>query len=288
MSTTVRSQPLCVRQRVTNRQQWHLAELLAEDRWTQLFAAHPAGTESGEDFVVKLSRQGLSTEYDRQLARGLLQREATVSRHVQHRHLTATLDIVAGEGGIGLVQPRLRGTPFSVVDSFPIGQKLWIVRQIAHALSALHAAGWLHGEGVSEEAIFVMSNGQATLGQLGWCRQLATDECDVARTSFFGDVRFAAPEMFEDAGMLTAAADVYSLGLLLVKLLTAKSPFAQYEGPEIIAAKRLLPASEIVLANLPFALRSLSARMLSRDPLRRPTVGEVIQTLIAAEIAEFA
>jgi len=271
---------------MTDRRQWHLTELLAEDCWTQPFAAHPAGTEAGGDFVVKLARQELSTEYDRELAQGLLRREATVSRCVRHPHVSSTLQIFEEGGEVGLVQPRLEGTHLPAGDDFPIGQKLWIIRQIAQALSALHAAGWLHGN-VSADAIVVASSGHATLRNLGWCRQQATEECDLARTAFIGEIRSAAPEMLDDAGMLTPAADVYSVCVLLMGLLSGSPPFAQYDGRELVAAKRLLPAPEIDGVNLPFELRSLSARMLSRDPLRRPTVAEVIQMLIAAEIASF-
>jgi serine/threonine protein kinase len=94
--------------------------------------------------------------------------------------------------------------------------------------------------------------------------------------------------MLDDAGILTWAVDVYSLGLLLIELLSGLPPLAQYEGPELVAAKRLLPAPEIDRVNLPFEVRSLTMRMLSRDPLRRPTVTEVIQSLVVAEISSFA
>ena len=289
MSTTVRAHPYRARQRISGRQQWRLTELLSEDRWTQTFAAQPERNDQGSDFVVKLARQDLVTDYDRQLAHGLLLREGMISRLVRHRHLAATLEVHRQESGIWLVQPRLAGSLPSTVHDLPLSQKLWILRQISEALAALHAAGWLHGN-VSAAAILVASSGQATLGNLGWCRQLGTDECDLARTAFIGELRSAAPEMLDDAGLLTPAADVYSLGVLLVELLTGRPPLAQYDGPELVAAKRLLSVSSISSIesmNLPFEVRSLAARILSRDALRRPTVAEVIQALVAAEIGSF-
>lgn len=288
MSTAFRSQTLHAPRRAPGVPRWQLAELLHEDHWTQTFAARAAESDAGTDFLIKLARQELPTEYDRQLAQGLLQREAKVSRLVRHRRLATTLEVLRLGSEVWLLQPQLTGAPLSAVKDVPLSQKLWATRQIAQALEALHDAGWLHGS-VSAEAIFVASSGQATLGSLGWCRQLECDECDLAKTAFAGDIRHAAPEMLDALGRLTPAADVYSLGVLLFELLTGFTPFAEFAGPELAAAKRLLPTPQFDAGvNLPFELRSLTARMLSRDPLRRPSVAEVIQTLIAVEIASFS
>jgi serine/threonine protein kinase len=85
--------------------------------------------------------------------------------------------------------------------------------------------------------------------------------------------------------LLTPAADIYSLGVLLVELLTGQSVLANYEGPELIAAKRLLAVPDMESAGLPAEVSLLASRMLSRDPLRRPMAHEVVETLIACEIS---
>jgi serine/threonine-protein kinase len=287
MSTSLRSQ--LVRAQTPGRiaHGWRVAELLEQGDWTCIYRAHPAGGGAVAGFAVKQARPDLATEREHDLARGLLLREAAVGNHVRHRNLAATLEVVRHGDEIWLVQPALTGTAPSAGRDVDLPLTLWIIRQTAQALAALHAARCLHGN-VSTGAIVVGPAGHATLGELGWCRQLGSDECDLSRTPFLGQIAYAAPEMFDDAGMLTPAADVYSLGAVLVELLTGYVPFADYDGPEMIAAKRLRPAPEIRSAAIPYDVSSLAARMCSRDPLRRPTAREAIDTLIAAEVSSLA
>lgn len=282
MSTSVRSTLL--RARSPSLDGWRLTELLSQDLWTRTFRAYSTANRAGSAFAVKQARSDLATDHDRDLAVGLLQREATVTGQVRQRNLAATLDIIRRGDEIWLVQPFLAGAALSGSRELALSVTLWAIRQTAQALAALHRAGWLHGN-VSTEAIVVGTAGHTTLGELGWCRQLATDECDLGRTPFLGQILYAAPEMFDDVGRLSPAADIYSLGVVLAELLTGSVPFADYDGRKMIAAKRLLAAPGIEAADIPYEISSLVARMLSRDPLRRPTAGEVVDTLIAAEVA---
>src|SRR6186713_2381410 len=83
----------------------------------------------------------------------------------------------------------------------PLRTRLWVMRQIAEGLAALHHAGWLHGN-VRPNCIVASPNGHATLLDLGWSRQLGSEECDLASTNFSGSLVYAAPEMFDDVGRL--------------------------------------------------------------------------------------
>ena len=266
---------------------WQLGELLAEDRWTQTCRATLADNAGGADFAAKLARHNLLTDHDRGLAQGLLQREALVSRRVRQRNLATTLDVIRRDGEIWLLQPSLTDAVAWDDGIQTLGMKLWTIRQAAQALMALHGDGWLHGN-VSVDAIRLSASGHATLGELGWCRQLGSEECDLFQTAFMGQLAYAAPEMFDDAGQLTPAADVYSLGIVLFELLTGATPFAECDGPQLVAVKRLRAAPLVNDPHVPYAIRALLAHMLDRDPLRRPTAHEVVDALVAAEISAIA
>jgi serine/threonine-protein kinase len=265
---------------------WEFSELLAEDRWTQTYRAILASNRGGAEFAVKLMQRNLSSAYDRELAQGLLRREATVSSRVRQRNLATTLEVLRRGDEISLLQPSLPDAALRPNTSLMLVIRLWIIRQIAQALAALHKDGWLHGN-LSANAIRVSTSGHATLGELGWCRKLGTEECDLGQAAFAGQIEYAAPEMFADAGQLTPAADVYSLGVVLFQLLTGHGPFADFDVGQHIAVKRLRPVP-VDDVDAPYEIRKILSRMLNRDPLRRPAVADAIQPLAAAEIACFS
>jgi serine/threonine protein kinase len=263
-----------------------LIELLSENRWIQTVRASPALNAAAEDFVIKRARPDFTSDFDRDFARGLLEREAEVGGQVTHRHLATILEVLEGDAGTWLVQPLLLASSVTVAEKQTTAKTLWAVRQTAEALLALHQNDWLHGN-VTPDAIVVGSDGHATLGDLGWSRRLLSDECDLAHTRFAGHLRYAAPELFDDAGSLTVAADVYSLGTILFELLTGDPPYARHVGPQLVAAKRLMSVDQSELAGEHYQVSTLVTRMLSRDPLRRPTMGEVVEALISLEIKTF-
>jgi serine/threonine protein kinase len=270
--------------------EWERVGLLSEGRYTRTYRVRPINRYSDAcgEFTLKVPRYELAPR-DRGLAEGLLLREAEVSRQVAHPHLASTLALELTTEGPSLVQAF---QPTTALPRFALGQpltvKLWLVRQVAEGLAALHRHGWLHGC-VSASAIEVAPQGRATLGELGWARRRHSDECDQATAPFLGDLRYAAPESLDGHGRLSEAADVYALGTLLFELVAGRCPFHNYAGPELVAAKRLLPSPELrqLAPGAPLPVACLLKGMLQRDPLRRPALTEVIESLVAAEIQTF-
>jgi len=267
--------------------QWRTTELLHEDAWTRTYRASAEAASGDGEFAIVAARGDLTSDFDRELAIGLLAREAEVSGEVSHPHLVPTFSAHrSSQGEAWIVQPYLPGVllPGETLD-WPLPLKLWAIRQVAEALNALHSGGWLHGD-VSPESIHVGSGGHATLVRLGWSRRLHSTESDLALTRFAGQMRYAAPEMFDVQGELSAAADIYSLGAVLFELVTERLFLEQYSGAELVAAKRLL-ATPTLPSDIPFTITSLVSRMLARQPLRRPTAQEVVEALVAAEVEVF-
>jgi anti-anti-sigma factor len=91
--------------------------------------------------------------------------------------------------------------------------------QVAGALEAVHAHGFLHSE-IRPTKIFITAEGDAKLLDVGlsWIRQtmVLTEEV----------VAFAAPEQVSGVGA-DARTDIYSLGIVLYALLTGSQPFAE-------------------------------------------------------------
>jgi serine/threonine-protein kinase len=174
------------------------------------------------------------------------------------------------------------------IPPLPVATVLWIVRQVAEALAALHAAGWLHGQ-VRPEHVDVSPQGHATLIDLTEARRIGTVECDAADLSRTA-AAYAAPEAFSLRGCLTAASDTYALGTVLFEALAGRPPFAAAD-PRQLAAMHLRAAPPNIRRLRPSAsleVGELLHRMLAKEPLRRPSDDQLVRWLAELEIEELA
>lgn len=127
-----------------------------------------------------------------------------------------------------------------------------IAAGVATALAAVHTAGLVHGL-IGPHAV-VPAGGRHAGGAIGTTLLL-----DTGVAALLGD---RAAQLAAASGVALPAdrgqeADVYSLGALLLRLLTAAAP----AGP--------------ALAALPPEMRGLLSAMLDEEPARRPTAGAV-------------
>lgn len=257
-------------------------QLLAAGRWFELFLCRVAGqnSQSSPDYVVKRIRPNHA---DGNLPRALLQREAQVAASVCQPNLVSLLDAGLHEPCPFIVLPHLPGKTLEQIRQTPgqtaVPQALWYIRQVAAALAALHTAGWLHSD-VKPQNVIVSEQGHATLIDLGLARQLDSAECAADRW-LAGDADYLAPEAFQPQRQLTAAADIYSLGLVLLRLLQgAKANTAN----EAIDPRRTFSDLRTHRPDVSRDVAHLLAKMLAQEPLRRPTASELVETLSRLEI----
>jgi serine/threonine-protein kinase len=287
----------CAAERAAGLPRWCAGKLLHAGRWCEIRSAWSAGADSSRsddepsrsDYVVKLART--SNADAESWSHAALARERCVGQTVAHPHVAAVLDADLQQNPAWLVLPNYGRYTLRSWQRLPLplAQQLWLVRQLTQALAALHAAGWLHGD-VAPENLVVDTQLHATLIDFGFARKLHTAECDVASTAWQGRIAYAAPESFDSAGRLSAAADLYSVGVLLFEWLTGRLPFADHETAVLIARKRLTPAPDVRTMNaaVPLELAQLVAALLRRDPLRRPCVERVVEQCLALEVERLA
>ncbi len=144
---------------------------------------------------------------------------------------------------------------------------------IAEILSRVHAAGSVL-QGLAPGTVLLAADGPrlTAFGPLG---AAASAE---ARPGGQLSVRlgYLTPEQIEGKEV-SAASDLFVLGLLLAYAATGTTPFT--EGPAEEAARRIAE-DEPELDSVPQELRELVASCLAKDPAERPTAGAV-----AAELA---
>ena len=223
----------------------------------------------------------------------LLRREAIVGRQVSHRHLISVLAAHVGGPPYFVVMPWLAGS--TLADLLAAGRRpplpvaLWLARQTAEALGALHVAGWMHGD-VKPSNIFVSPSGHATLLDLGFVRRPEETGCVVDRC-VAGTFHYIAPEMITSALRPDIRSDLYSLGVTLYELLTGRLPFVGRSLAELAEQHRQSEPPEIrsLAPRLPLDVARLVHQLLAKEPLRRPqTPAELVVRLTVLEIATFA
>ncbi|MQM15367.1 hypothetical protein Taro_048309 [Colocasia esculenta] len=144
---------------------------------------------------------------------------------------------------------------------------------------------------IKSSNILLDHNMEARVSDFGLATLMGPDETHVS-TVVAGTFGYLAPEYF-DTGRATTKGDVYSFGVVLLELLTGKRPTDETfieEGTrlvtwvkEAVSDKREELALDSSLVYFPLAdvqtMFSIAEKCLETDPLRRPTMSEVLKLL---------
>lgn len=268
---------------------WQLVRLLGSGRFAEAYQARPAGeSTTSADYVIKV----LKSQYRHDpLAVSFLQRESFVAREVAHPHLMTVLSDHIDAPPYFLVTPHLTGatldTAIRYATRLTIPHALWLSRQTAEALHALHREGWIHGD-VKPQNVLVAPNGHVTLLDLGFARRVNRDAGE--REFLATTLSYAPPEAFNENVPLTGHSDIYSLGVMLYESLTGTLPFSGDEPHDLAAAHlaQAPPDARRLVPELSRRIGRLLRRMLAKEPLRRPNAEELVPWLCELEIETFA
>jgi serine/threonine protein kinase len=227
---------------------------------------------------------------DQETAIKLLQREARAGLTVQHPHL------------VHVIQTHVTRSPyFLVMDLLPgeslrqrlqrdyrldVPTTLWIARQTAEALDALHRAGFIHGD-VKPENVRLVSDGAAILIDLGFTHRPGENSALLRQGYVLGTANYMAPELCcfeEEAG---PSSDLFSLGVTLFEMLTGHLPYPPGTLEQTFRRHRCDPPADVRghLPALPRVLVGVIERLLTRKPEDRPRTARIVQQLVALEIA---
>ncbi len=140
-----------------------------------------------------------------------------------------------------------------------------LIRQVAGALDAAHAAGVVHCD-VKPANVIVDPEGVAKLTDFGIARAAR----DRDEQELLGTARYIAPERVE-GGPVTARTDVYGLGLVSYELLTGRPAFDGGTSEELVRERLLGPPPSLRLARVGIddRLDPIVGRALATVPDRR-------------------
>jgi serine/threonine protein kinase len=264
---------------------YELLKFLGGGQITGVWAARECDTDS--DCAVKLLRPDWENDTT---AVKLLQREARAGLRVHHPHLVElrhahvtrppyflVMELLGGE----TVRRRLRRD-----YRLDLATTLWITRQTAEALAALHRAGFVHGD-VKPDNIRLVGDGTAILIDLGFAHRPG-ENAELLRQGYvLGTLNYIAPELCGAEPTADQGSDLFSLGVTLFEMLTGQLPYPSGSLEQTFRRHCSEAPADIrqFAVALPPALVRLVERLLARRPEDRPRAPLVVQQLVALEIA---
>ena len=208
-------------------------------------------------------------------------REARLTASVHHPNIVDVYDAGEQDGVLYIVMRFVDGVDLRTVlrEQAPLepGRAVRICEQVAGALDAAHRAGLIHRD-VTPSNILLSGSGsdeQAALTDFGLVKHLDT-EGHTKTGAWFGTLAYVAPEALRDEPV-TGAADTYSLGCVLYRMLTGEVPFPREHDAAVVAAHLSdsppLPAATAGVAE---QFNAVIGRAMAKDPAsRQPSSGEL-------------
>jgi len=281
---------------------WQLVRLLGEGNLTRVYLARPSADSPHDSsefaasprpaaYVVKLLRKEWWRDPQ---AIEMQRREAWVGSKVSHPNLLPVLSASVGEPPFYVVTPKLDGMPLSqmIAQRGPLAVPLalWIARQVAEALDALHeSAGMIHTD-VNPSNIIVSATGHATLIDFGFA-QTPAEASHWETRPLAGTLAYIAPEMITSALAADARSDIYSLGVTMYEMLAGRRPWESDDPGELATLHRSAKPANVreLRPEVPERGAELVHAMLAKDPLRRPSsTAELAARLVRLEIDSFS
>ncbi|KAL8953640.1 MAG: hypothetical protein Q9222_000477, partial [Ikaeria aurantiellina] len=131
------------------------------------------------------------------------------------------------------------------------------------------------------ENILLDKNGNVKLCDFGFTREYE-GKMSYLQT-FCGTVCYSAPEMLKGEKYAGEKVDVWSLGVILFALLTGELPFD--DDDELVTKHKILTTEPKFPESMPVDAKTLISQLLSKRPLHRPTLSDILMNSFLAEHA---
>jgi eukaryotic-like serine/threonine-protein kinase len=168
-----------------------------------------------------------------------------------------------------LVMEYVEGDPLSRtlsrVSRLTVARTMALVAQAADALQAAHDKGIVHRD-VKPGNLLVRPNGTLVLTDFGIARSALVGQLTAAG-AVLGTAAYISPEQ-ATGGVVTAASDVYALGVVAYQCLAGRRPYDGNSALEI-AMRHVREPARPLPADIPPPVRSIVERAMAKDPAAR-------------------
>ena len=212
-------------------------------------------------------------------------REARVAARLSHPNIVSVFDAGEDDGRPYIVMEYVEGSTLADElerrERFTPAEAVDVGLQTCAGLTCAHEAGLVHRD-VKPGNLLRRTDGVVKIADFGIARAAETTQLTMIGT-VLGTAAYLSPE--QAAGeQVTAAADLYSLGVVLYELLTGRTPHT-FDSLTDLAKQREAPIAPIreLAVEVPEALEDVVMRCLARNPAYRPaSAAELARELEAA------
>jgi eukaryotic-like serine/threonine-protein kinase len=222
----------------------------------------------GRDVAVKLLHRRFAE--DREFVERF-RREAQSAAGLQHPNVVGVFDRGEWDGTSYIAMEHLEGRTLKqvIVDEAPLDP----IRAIDLAVQVLRAARFAHKRGVihrdlKPHNVIVDHDGRAKVTDFGIARAGASDMTQTG--SIMGTAQYLSPEQAQGLAV-DDRSDLYSVGVVLYEMLTARVPF-EGDSAVSIALKQVAeapPPPHTLNPAVPPELEAVVLRALEKDAARR-------------------
>lgn len=153
----------------------------------------------------------------------------------------------------------------------PVDQVQKIFTQLVGAVSYVHNLSCVHRD-LKLENIMLDKHENVKLCDFGFTREYEGKTSHLQ--TFCGTICYAAPEMLKGEKYAGEKVDVWSLGIILYALLAGELPFDDED--DIVTKHRILTTEPQYPDRFPTEAKTLLAKLLSKRPLIRPSMADVL------------
>jgi eukaryotic-like serine/threonine-protein kinase len=221
-------------------------------------------------------------------------REASSAAGLSHPNVVAIFDRGEWDGTYYIAMEYLPGRSLKTVvrEQGPLDplSAIDVVAQILHAARFAHGRGVIHRD-LKPHNVILDGEGRAKVTDFGIARAGASDM--TLTGSIMGTAQYLSPEQAQGQAV-SAASDLYAVGIVLYELLTGAVPF-DGETAVTIALKQVSatpPPPSALNPAVPPELDAVVARALAKDPAERFTDAdeflgalEYVRQLLSGEVS---